>query len=118
MKTIKVILWLLVLSFLGLLIYQNRQTLSINLPFSINIYFRPEVTMSYPVGNVMGFSAFVGFLVGSWVFFKLYWRKRRELKQCMASLKEISLMSDSSQKGVETGSQEGATVSSDDSSRS
>jgi len=95
MKTIKVIFWLMVISFLGLAVYQNRQTLTINLPFSLNVYFRPEVRWSYTVGHIMGFSAFVGFLVGSWTFFRLYWRKRRELKQCMDSLREISITSSS-----------------------
>jgi|UniRef100_A0A7V3KM89 hypothetical protein len=95
MKTIKVIFWLIVIGFLGLAVYQNRQTLNIDLPFSLDVYFRPEVRWSYTVGHIMGFSAFVGFLVGSWIFFRLYWRKRRELKQCMDSLREMSIASSS-----------------------
>lgn len=91
MKTMKIIIWIVLLSVFGIVVYQNRQTLSINLPFSFNIYFRPELRLSYPVGNVMGFSAFVGFVIGSWMFFRLYWKKRKELKQCMDSLKELSL---------------------------
>ncbi|MCX7822529.1 MAG: LapA family protein [Syntrophobacterales bacterium] len=91
MKTFKIIMWVILLSFFGIALYQNRQTLSIDLPFSLNLYFRPEVRWSYPVGNIMGFSAFAGFIIGSWMFFRLYWKKRRELKQCMNSLKELSL---------------------------
>lgn len=115
MKTVKMVLGLIIISFLGLLAYQNRQTLSINLPFSVNLYFRPEVTLSYPVGNVMGFSAFVGFIIGSWMFFRLYWKKRRELKHCMDSLKEVSLATEIAQRSVDTSSEETGTGSSNNS---
>lgn len=112
MKTIKFVVWLILLSVLGIAIYQNRETLSMNLPFSLNLYFRPEVRWSYPVGNVMGFSALAGFILGSWMFFKLYWRKRKELKQCVNSLKELSLTASGNLEGEKSETRDSQPVSS------
>lgn len=114
MKTMKIIIWIVLLSAFGIVIYQNRQTLSINLPFSFNLYFRPEVRLSYPVGNVMGFSAFVGFVIGSWMFFRLYWKKRKALKQCMDSLKELSLTASNKDVGKQEDQANRLTTSSTD----
>lgn len=77
MKLFKLVIFLLVVSFLGIFIFQNPEVFNAPLNFKLNLWVRPPIEWSLKVDEIILISSVIGFFVGIVVFLKPWLRARR-----------------------------------------
>ncbi len=88
MKLFKLLVTLVILCFIGIFIYENMQTLTQPVSFTLNLYFY-QTNPSLQLYPVILISALAGFIIGLALLLKPHFKTRRMLKLERKEKKEV-----------------------------